>query len=562
MSEGVNPKLEFNCSVCKKPSIFDKEITYVGKVGSTQVQLCDSCSKNNDNMVLKTMYDRNLESELKTLLDKMIKRGENNSNVGSFVSRCKFRYGHDRQNPFCNEPLNYVLKTDLTEQYELDTFTKPLKDFLKDDTTPSKQQGLLTNSFQTDGNIFEDESVDTFVLQKIIETEVEKYRHKFKDSDEGFLKNWPEEYTLNGWLISMKSGGSIKPHMHEYGWLSGSIYINVPKKKTVDSGNLVVCIDDEDETSKKSIDVVTGSLCLFPASLLHYTIPFESDEERIVLAFDVKPKIKGDDMAKEEVIIDTDATYKDPRAVYDDVGNMISQVYDDTPNLKRDAFGNVIGNVNDSEGFLITSPRTDKEYSFDTSVLTGADWTRMSNSADDVFTPEEIKKYHEFALHGPSPKYEDKIDLGPEIKDFWIQEIWDRVNPGVQLLSHKIMTTESCELKVNAWLGNQYTVVVYLTPDLQPIDGGALELWTPNLTDKIKAMAINTQYTFEMSEEYNKEIVKSYWPRPGRYVVFDSRIPNIARPIETDKVRVALIFKGTTLGYEELPEETQFTVVE
>ena len=90
----------------------------------------------------------------------------------------------------------------------------------------------------------------------------------------------------------MKSGGKLKPHMHDYGWLSGSIYINVPEKKTVDSGNLVVCIDDTDETNKKSIDVKTGSLCLFPASLLHYTIPFESDEERIVLAFDVKPKTK------------------------------------------------------------------------------------------------------------------------------------------------------------------------------------------------------------------------------------------------------------------------------
>ena len=51
-------------------------------------------------------------------------------------------------------------------------------------------------------------------------------------------------------------------------------------------------------------------------------------------------------MAKEEVIIDADNTYKDPRAVYDDVGNIINQVYDDTPNLKRDALGNVIGNVN------------------------------------------------------------------------------------------------------------------------------------------------------------------------------------------------------------------------
>ena len=38
-----------------------------------------------------------------------------------------------------------------------------------------------------------------------------------------------------------------------------------------------------------------GDIVLFPASLSHYTIPFESDEERIVLAFDVKP---GDRVAE------------------------------------------------------------------------------------------------------------------------------------------------------------------------------------------------------------------------------------------------------------------------
>jgi len=285
------PELKFNCFVCKKPSIFDKEITYVGTLGKIPVQLCNPCSKNNDNMVLKTMYDRNLESELKNQLDKMINRGENNSNVGSFVSRCNFRYKHDRQNPFCNEPLKYVYEIDLNHQYQLlEDFTKPITNFLKDNTSTPKQQGLISNGYQTDGNLFEDETIDTNAIQKIIHLEVKKYRENFKNSEEGFLKNWPEEYTLNGWLISMKSGGKLKPHMHEYGWLSGSIYINVPKKKTIDSGNLVVCIDDKDEINKKSIDVMTGSLCLFPASLLHYTIPFESDEDRIVLAFDVKSK--------------------------------------------------------------------------------------------------------------------------------------------------------------------------------------------------------------------------------------------------------------------------------
>jgi hypothetical protein len=78
------------------------------------------------------------------------------------------------------------------------------------------------------------------------------------------------------------------------GWITGSIYINVPPKSKKDSGNLVVTTHDPKDgkpSSKdiKSIDVVTGSLCLFPSSLLHYTIPFQSNEDRIVLAFDVIP---------------------------------------------------------------------------------------------------------------------------------------------------------------------------------------------------------------------------------------------------------------------------------
>ena len=259
---------------------------------------------------------------------------------------------------------------------------------------------------------------------------------------------------------------------------------------------------------------------------------------------------------------DTDNTYKDPRAEYDKVGNIISQVYDATPNLKRDNLGNVTGNVNDSdgEGFVITSPRTDKEYSFDTSVLTGADWTGMSQNADGIFTTEEIKNYYEFALKGPSSAYKDQTDLGPEIKDFWIQEIWDKTNPGVELLSHYI---ESGPVGIdNDWNGNQYTTIVYLTPDMKPEDGGSLELWTPNITDKMKAMACNTSYTFEAGQENNPDILYSFWPRPGRCVVFDSRIPRLTRAPEGDKTSIRIVFKGTTVGHNPEISEVDFSIVE
>lgn len=93
----------------------------------------------------------------------------------------------------------------------------------------------------------------------------------------------------------MRNGGKLAPHIHEDGWISGAVYINVPPKETPDNGNFVVCINDEilDEENKINrhdiIDVVTGSLVLIPSSLMHYTIPFNSFENRIVLAFYVNP---------------------------------------------------------------------------------------------------------------------------------------------------------------------------------------------------------------------------------------------------------------------------------
>jgi len=231
--------------------------------------------------------------------------------------------------------------------------------------------------------------------------------------------------------------------------------------------------------------------------------------------------------------------------------------------FERNFLGDITGNENAEEGgnkFEITNPRTDETYSFDADILAGADWTGRFNLNDGAFTPEELKNYYEFALKGPSSAYKDQTDLGPEIKDFWIQEIWDKINPGVELLSHYI---ESGPVGIdNDWNGNQYTTIVYLTPDMKPEDGGSLELWTPNITDKMKAMACNTSYTFEAGQENNPDILYSFWPRPGRCVVFDSRIPRLTRAPEGDKTSIRIVFKGTTVGYTEPTDETDFTIVE
>ena len=255
--------------------------------------------KNSQSYILKCWYFLNEQPLFYELLDSLTSQGITDAIIGSFGCRAEIKFGIEKANPFCNSPLNYVSKTDLSRKYDFEgKFVKPALAILNDTKTQNRSQNLLTNGLQTSGNLFAQESILIDEIKKIIELEIENYRLHFKDSKEGLIKNWPDAYSLNGWLICMKNGGALRPHMHEKGWISGSIYINVPPKLNINDGNLVVCIEDDallsetQDNKKNIIDVTTGSLCLFPASLLHYTIPFESDQDRIVLAFDVIPKNK------------------------------------------------------------------------------------------------------------------------------------------------------------------------------------------------------------------------------------------------------------------------------
>lgn len=229
-------------------------------------------------------------------LDRVVKLYRPNAVMGSYISRANARFGSTVLNPYCANPLDYVSHISLAERNDFArVFVEPALAILRGDAVEEKQQSLLRNGSQTAGEFFRQAGVLGEEMLQLIREELENYRARFANSEEGLIALWPENYTVSGWLVSMSDGGELAAHMHDTGWLTGSIYINVPNKKGTDGGNLVVSQEDVFDHSvmtnnRMSIDVKTGSFCLFPSSLLHYTLPVVSNEKRIVLAFDIIPK--------------------------------------------------------------------------------------------------------------------------------------------------------------------------------------------------------------------------------------------------------------------------------
>jgi tetratricopeptide (TPR) repeat protein len=269
----------------------------VGKYEEAVIEFKNVKEMNKDNIecLLRCYLYLNKMQEFYELSDTITKSDRISSLLGSLINRAEIRYEKKIKNPYCVKPMDYLIEKNIYKDYDFDNiFIKPLTQIVNS-IQVTRQQGLLTNGKQSTGNLFILEKNRTEEIKKIIEIEITKYREHFKNSKDGLIRKWPKKYKLYGWLVAMKSGGKLSAHMHETGWVSGSIYINVPQKNKKNDGNIVFRIEEDkfltagQKSPEKIVDVNTGSICLFPSSLLHHTIPFDSEEERIVFAFDLQP---------------------------------------------------------------------------------------------------------------------------------------------------------------------------------------------------------------------------------------------------------------------------------
>ena len=237
------------------------------------------------------------EKKFNQLYEKISKNNIYNSEIGGIIEHANIIYEKKYNSFFCNNALDYVLIDKINESLFSNDHFNQLISYLRSDNTQMRYQNTLINGVQTSGNLFALNYPFINAIKEAIEIKIDFYKNTFKSRDQGFIKNWPDNYELRSWMIAMSKGGFLKPHNHGYGWITGSFYLQVPKTNQNDeSGSLAFTYQGPNFPSKdKDFPSIvqkleTRDICIFPSSLFHQTIPFDSSEDRICFVFDLIQK--------------------------------------------------------------------------------------------------------------------------------------------------------------------------------------------------------------------------------------------------------------------------------
>ena len=251
---------------------------------------------NTKSQTLECLYILGRHAELEARLHALTATGDINRRVAAvsaFVThQLKIRNSH----AFCRNPLDFVHIGNLASH------TPDMDGLVEGLTREGKQQnqvwepkhGVTRSGFQTANTIF-DAGSNCSALEKILRKEVETYFARFCAEDCAFMRRWPEEYTLKGWFTRLVKTGYQKSHIHPAGWLSGIVYLKTVEPAGRDEGAIEFGLHGYDlpvldaNIPRKTHQPQRGEIVMFPSSLFHRTIPFDQDEERCVIAFDLHP---------------------------------------------------------------------------------------------------------------------------------------------------------------------------------------------------------------------------------------------------------------------------------
>ncbi|MBO6974276.1 MAG: tetratricopeptide repeat protein [Prochlorococcus marinus CUG1435] len=258
----------------------------------------ESCdTKRSRACTLETLYALGRIDEVYKKIEKTSKLDDTNIRLAAFSSFISEQEKKDTSNNFCRNPLKFLYFSNLKFHHkDYAEFIKKIineLDSIKTIWEPHKK--ATHGGFQTPVhiNLFSNPSKNISILKSIILNELDAYYLKFEKELCSYIQKWPSNRNLKAWHVILKKQGYQEAHIHPAGWLSGVIYLKVVPPLGMNEGAIEFSLNGRNYSNINSPKLIhrpeAGDIVLFPSSLHHRTIPFTSDFDRIVMAFDLLP---------------------------------------------------------------------------------------------------------------------------------------------------------------------------------------------------------------------------------------------------------------------------------
>lgn len=137
-------------------------------------------------------------------------------------------------------------------------------------------------------------------LLQLLRDRVAAYIDRVSTIDHPWVKARPAVAMLHSWCVITDSIGYETWHVHQFGWLSGVYYVQIPEaisSGTGMGGCLGLGLPDDvvgaDAAARFGFRLVrprAGMMRFFPSHVYHRTFAHALPERRICLAFDIRPR--------------------------------------------------------------------------------------------------------------------------------------------------------------------------------------------------------------------------------------------------------------------------------
>ncbi len=287
----LNPKLKSSL-INRAKLFFEKKEFYKA------LKDADNCnSKDSRVFALEILYALGRIDEIYERIDKTPELDDKDISLAAFTSFISEKQKKNTSKLFCRDPLSFMRFSNiqLHRSDYIEFINQTIQELSNIKTIWEPRKNTTVNGFHTPINInlFSNSSRMISQLQSIILKEIDRYYLIYEQEDCSYIKNWPSKKRLVGWHVILKKQGYQKAHIHPSAWLSGVIYLKVVPSLDQNEGAIEFSLNGPNysdlNSPKLTYEPNLGDMVLFPSSLHHRTIPFSTDTDRIVIAFDLMP---------------------------------------------------------------------------------------------------------------------------------------------------------------------------------------------------------------------------------------------------------------------------------